>query len=57
MQTGEEVRNEYEKYLRASYLNLTELFLYELCYDTIWTLARALNKTIYGKFNISIYID
>ena len=28
---------------------MSELIVYQLCYDSIWTLAGALNKTLHGK--------
>lgn len=47
-QTGAAVESAYETKLNASSLNVTELFLYQLCYDATWTLAKALNNTVTG---------
>ena len=46
--SGSEVKTAYEMYLNASLLNVTEHFLYQLCYDTVWILANALNNTLTG---------
>ena len=48
------MRKMYYSYLAASRLNVSEVFLYQLCYDAIWTLARALNDTINGMMIIKM---
>ena len=54
LQTGDQMRKMYYSYLAASRLNVSEVFLYQLCYDAIWTLARALNDTINGMMIIKM---
>ncbi len=49
---------QYRSYFAASRLNITDVFLFQLCYDATWTLARALNNTISGKLYLNnIIID
>ena len=48
LQTGADIRSAYEDYLNASLLNITERYIYQLCYDTVWTLVKALNHTMTG---------
>ncbi len=58
LQTGDDIKSDFEEYISASYLNITRYFLYELCYDSVWTLAFALNGTLNGtvKLIINIYV-
>ena len=53
MQNGYEFQREYEALLSQSMdppLNVTSQSIYgQQCYDAVWTLARALNRTIQGN--------
>ena len=49
LQTGGEFIREESAFLNKPPLNITYLEFSQYCYDGVWTLAYALNKTINGK--------
>ena len=55
LQTGEEITTLYYSYLRKLMLNGSQQGaqhhskIFGVCYDAVWTLARALNNTLNGK--------